>query len=53
MLRPMGMPSGIGIIDLMLGLPIPDPDKAYQFLKDATLDKEAREKFRFPVEYMF
>jgi hypothetical protein len=53
MLAAMGMPSGLGIIDLMLGLPIADPDQAYQFLKNATLDKEAKEKFRFPVEYMF
>ena len=47
------MPTDIGIIDLMLGLPIADPDKTYAFLKNATLDKEAKEKFRFPVEYMF
>ncbi len=48
----MGMPTDVSIIDLMLGLPI-NPEKAYQFLKDATLDKEAKENFRFPVEYMF
>ncbi len=48
----MGMPTDIPIIDMMLGLPI-NPDVAYQFLKDATLDKEAKESFKFPVEYMF
>jgi predicted TIM-barrel fold metal-dependent hydrolase len=47
------MPTDIGIIDLMLGLPITDPGKTYQFLKDATLDKQAKEEFTFPVEYMF
>lgn len=49
----MAMPTDIGIIDLMLGLPIVDPERTYAFLKDATLDAEAREKFKFPVEYMF
>ena len=49
----MAMPSDIGVIDMMLGLPILEPDETYQFLKDATLDKEAKESFKFPVEYMF
>ncbi len=49
----MGMPSDIGIIDLMFGLPIRDYDATYQFLRDAARDKESKEGFKFPAEYMF
>jgi hypothetical protein len=47
------MPSDIGIIDLMLGFPIRDYDKTYQFLRDAARDKESKQGMRFPAEYMF
>jgi hypothetical protein len=47
------MPEGIGIVDLMLGFPIADYDKTYDFLRKAARDKESKESFRFPVEYMF
>jgi predicted TIM-barrel fold metal-dependent hydrolase len=49
----MPMPAGIGIVDLMLGFPIADYDKTYDFLRKAARDKESKESFRFPVEYMF
>ena len=49
----MPMPQGIGIIDLMLGFPIADYDKTYDFLRKAARDKESKEDRRFPVEYMF
>jgi predicted TIM-barrel fold metal-dependent hydrolase len=49
----MAMPDGIGIVDLMLGFPITDYDKTYDFLRKAARDKESKERFRFPVEYMF
>src|SRR5512145_661152 len=49
----MPMPSGLGIVDLMLGFPIADYDKTYDFLRKAARDKESKESFRFPVEYMF
>ena len=47
------MPSDIGIVDLMLGLPILDPEKTYKFLKDAARDAESKEDFKFPAQYMF
>ena len=49
----MPMPGGIGIVDLMLGFPIADYDKTYDFLRKAARDKESKESMRFPVEYMF
>jgi predicted TIM-barrel fold metal-dependent hydrolase len=47
------MPSGIGIIDLMLNLPISDPDKTYAFLREQARDAQSKREFRFPAEYMF
>ena len=49
----MAMPSGIGIIDLMLSLPILDPAATYGNLRAQARDSESREKFEFPAEYMF
>ena len=49
----MGPPRGIGIIDLMLSLPITDPDKTYAFLKRQARDSASKQDFRFPAEYMF
>jgi hypothetical protein len=49
----MAMPEGVGIIDLMLGFPIADYDRTYEFLRRGARDKESKERFRFPVEYMF
>jgi predicted TIM-barrel fold metal-dependent hydrolase len=53
MLAAVPMPSDIGIIDLMMSLPITDPERIYGFLKEAARDKASREEFRFPAEYMF
>jgi predicted TIM-barrel fold metal-dependent hydrolase len=47
------MPSDVGIIDLMLSLPITDPDATYAFLKERARDEASRDEFRFPAEYMF
>ena len=49
----MPMPTDVPIIDLMLALPILDPDKTYANLRAAARDKESREGFRFPAQYMF
>jgi predicted TIM-barrel fold metal-dependent hydrolase len=49
----MGMPSNIGIVDMMLGLPILNPEETYAFLKTNVHDRESKEEFKFPVEYMF
>src|SRR3990172_9030476 len=49
----VGMPTGIGIIDLMLGIPSPDRKPSYEFLEPLLRDRESRESFEFPVEYIF
>ena len=49
----MGMPTGIGIIDTMIGFPHGDMKEAYRFITRQTRDKESKEDFEFPVEYMF
>jgi predicted TIM-barrel fold metal-dependent hydrolase len=49
----MAMPSDIGVIDTMLGFPHADMDATYRFIKEQTKDKESKEDFEFPVEYMF
>jgi predicted TIM-barrel fold metal-dependent hydrolase len=46
-------PKGIAAIDLMLQIPTDDPTSMYEFLKPLLLDRESREQFKFPAEYMF
>jgi predicted TIM-barrel fold metal-dependent hydrolase len=47
------MPSGIGIVDLMLGIPRPAAKPGYGFLRPLLRDRESLEHFAFPVEYAF
>ena len=49
----MGMPTGLGIIDTMIGFPHRDMRETYRFITRQTRDRESREDFAFPVEYMF
>jgi predicted TIM-barrel fold metal-dependent hydrolase len=49
----MGMPSGIGIIDTMIGFPHVDMADTYGFITQQAKDTDTRERFEFPVEYMF
>jgi uncharacterized protein len=49
----MPMPTDIGVIDLMLGIPSGDPKRWYDFLRTQLLDRESREDFEFPAQYMF
>jgi predicted TIM-barrel fold metal-dependent hydrolase len=49
----MSMPAGLRAIDLMLDFPTDDTKARYEFLKPLLLDKESREQFEFPAEYMF
>ena len=49
----MGMPSGIGIIDTMIGFPHGDMAKTYEFITRQTKDRQSKEEYEFPVEYMF
>src|ERR687897_1754574 len=49
----MTPPLDIGIIDTMIGFPARDMRKQYAFITRQTHDKESKEDFEFPVEYMF
>jgi len=49
----MSIPAGLRAIDLMLDFPTDDAKKRYEFLRPLLLDKESREQFEFPAEYMF
>jgi predicted TIM-barrel fold metal-dependent hydrolase len=49
----MGIPSGIGIVDTMIGFPHADMAQVYAFITRQTKDRESKEDFEFPAEYMF
>ena len=49
----MAMPTDVGVIDLMLGIPSPDPKPSYDFMRPLFRDPESLRSFDFPVEYMF
>jgi predicted TIM-barrel fold metal-dependent hydrolase len=49
----MPMPTGIGVIDLMLAIPTEDTSGWYEFMKPLLRDRESREQFKMPAEYMF
>jgi hypothetical protein len=43
---------GVGIVDTMIGFPT-DPEQAYAAMRRAFRDRESREEFLMPAEYMF
>ena len=49
----MTMPTDIPIIDTMIGFPVRDFKEMYGFITRQTKDRESKEEFQFPVEYMF
>src|SRR5579885_3713557 len=49
----MPMPTGLGVVDLMLQIPSAEFQSKYEFLKPLLLDRESREQFSFPAQYMF
>jgi uncharacterized protein len=49
----MAMPKDIRAIDLMLNIPGEDQRGWYEFMKPLLLDKESREQFEMPAQYMF
>src|SRR5229473_2658183 len=49
----MGIPTGIGIVDTMIGFPAADMKEQYRFITSRTKDAQSRDEFDFPVEYMF
>jgi predicted TIM-barrel fold metal-dependent hydrolase len=49
----MGMPTNVPIIDTMIGFPMRDVSKTYAFITNQVKDKESKEEFAFPAQYMF
>jgi uncharacterized protein len=49
----MVMPTDIGVIDTMVGFPKRDRSEVYKFLDPHLKDKESKEEFTFPAQYMF
>ena len=49
----MGMPTDIGIIDLMLAVPNNDTSNYYDFIKPLLMDEQSRAMFKMPAQYMF
>jgi uncharacterized protein len=49
----MGMPTDVGIVDTMIGFPHRDMKETYRFITNQTKDRQSKEDFEFPVEYMF
>ena len=43
---------GVGIVDTLIGFPT-DPEKLYGEMRKSFRDKESREDFAMPAEYMF
>ena len=48
----MAGPVGLPVIDTMIGFPHEGFDQ-YDFIRRQTKDRESKENFEFPVEYMF
>ncbi len=49
----MGFPEGVPVVDLMLDVPDEDKPATYRFLDPLLRDRESREEFAFPAQYMF
>jgi len=48
----MTMPSGIAVVDTMIGFPH-EGFEQYDFIRRQTKDRSSREEMEFPAEYMF
>jgi len=49
----VAMPQDVGIVDLMIGFPMRDKKKVYDYLMRGIRDDETKGEFTFPAEYMF
>jgi hypothetical protein len=49
----MGMPTDIGVIDLMMNIPAADTSGWYDFLRPLLLDEESQKIFDMPAQYLF
>jgi predicted TIM-barrel fold metal-dependent hydrolase len=47
------MPTGVAAIDLMLQIPSDDQARWYDSMKPLLLDRESREQFEMPAQYLF
>jgi predicted TIM-barrel fold metal-dependent hydrolase len=47
------MPEGIGVVDLMIGLPMRDRRAVYDYLRKGGKDEDTKKNFEFLAEYMF
>ena len=45
------MPTDVGVIDLMLGIPEGSKKHWYGFLRAGLMDRESKEDFDFPVRH--
>jgi predicted TIM-barrel fold metal-dependent hydrolase len=48
----MAMPSGVPVVDTMIGFP-KEGFAQYDFIRKQTRDKDSRDQMEFPVEYIF
>ena len=48
----MGMPTGLPIVDTMIGFPH-EGFEQYDFIRKQTKDRNSKEEMQFPAEYMF
>ncbi len=49
----MGMPDDVGIVDTLIGFPRADTEGVYDVITRQTKDRESKEVFRFPAQYLF
>ena len=49
----MARPDTVPVIDLMLQIPSPASGSWYDFIKPLLMDRESREQFAMPAEYLF
>lgn len=49
----MAMPRDVPVIDLMLGVPGEDNRRWYDFMAPLLLDRQSREQFSMPAQYLF
>ena len=47
------MPTDIGVIDTLLGIPSQDKARSYNWLRPLLRDRESLEAFEFPVQYQY
>jgi hypothetical protein len=46
----MSLPSDVRIVDLMLGIPRPQQESHYDFLRPLLRDRQSLEEFEFPPQ---